>query len=247
MDVAVWLPVSLSLDIYTVSLSWERNKSDLWQKLMNYWTPSGLQTFLKACMCMLQGSRIRIYTSCTHPHPQSHGTRSYKNDIMIITFFSFHPALCSHKSRDGNQKGAWTLIRNTHTSPLSVPVGRFLYLWILISSACLWKWHLDPAVRANMCVCVCVWFFRSSPAFTASAQWDVWAGFVFFSPLVSVCLFVYMSFLGHFYNSFSLSLLSFFISTLVFPFSTGKKFQISHSISGTVNEKKRGSVCFFRA
>lgn len=33
----------------TVYVLWERNKRDLWQRLMNYWTPSGQQTFPKAC------------------------------------------------------------------------------------------------------------------------------------------------------------------------------------------------------
>lgn len=41
--------VSTFLPMRSICASQERNKSDLWQKLMNYWTPSDQQRFPEAC------------------------------------------------------------------------------------------------------------------------------------------------------------------------------------------------------
>jgi len=125
-----------------------REKKVICDKLMNYWAPAGRQTFLKTwlthrdtCILCSRQSKSALRGEWDHRG----GFFSPTADV----------APCSHLTQKEHENTKMSTIWNNFPRP-SVPVGRRLSLWILISSACLWKWRLHPAVSVNVCVCVCV-------------------------------------------------------------------------------------------
>lgn len=107
----------------------EGNKSDLWQKLMNYWTASSKQTFLNAfAILSLTHDGTFSHQRCSKPE------HTNGNITKITTLFVLHWCcyilFSLHTKRERNEeKGRWTLSEITPSSLLALLLLRVFCIY----------------------------------------------------------------------------------------------------------------------
>lgn len=112
----------------TVHALQERNKSDLWLKMMNYWTPSGQQTFPKACItagCVQQGIHI-LYSRQSKREPQQTVVAHFCNNMNLFSLIPAGVTSCTFNSHKTEWERSTNTCRTDYFSLLALSlVGGF--------------------------------------------------------------------------------------------------------------------------